>query len=121
MSNKEPQLADLTEDFYAEDPKLGDIVFLRNNFEDATVRGPITGIRRFHPHRGLDAENNYEVVIYQRLKIKVAGIKQWLLIEDGNDAWEIESVVSGPEYNKLPATVVVEQIVDEMNEDEDEL
>lgn len=121
MSKKEPQLADLTEDFYAEDPKLGEIVFLRSNFEDAIVRGPVTAIKRFHPHRGLDAENNYEVVIYHRLKIRVAGIKQWLLIEDGNDGWEIESVVSGPEFNKLPANVVVEQIVDQISEDEDEL
>lgn len=123
MTDNASDLANLTHDYYQDDPQLGDIVFLRSNFEDATIRGVVTGVRRFHPHRGLDAENNYEVVIYQRLKIRVAGIKQWLLLEDTNNGWEVTDTLRGPQFNKLEPRVVIESFVDDINNErtDDEL
>ena len=91
--------------FYAEDPELGDIVFLKNTFEDATIRGEVVGLERHTPHRGLNPDRSYEVVIYHGLSIKVAGIDQWLDTAD----WEITDKLSGWEYKKLPPEVVLQR------------
>jgi hypothetical protein len=95
-------IADELVNFYAEDPQLGDIVFLKNNFEDATIRGEVVGIERVIPHRGLNPDRSYEVVIYHGLMLKIAGIEQWLDTED----WEITDKLTGWEYKKLPPEVV---------------
>lgn len=118
MEENPKELAEMTSDYYQDDPQLGDIVFMKHNFEDVTLRAPVTAIKRYHPHRGLDADGNYEVVIYTRLKIKVAGVKDWLLLDDSNQGWEITDTLSGADYNKLEPTVVAESLLDEI-EDED--
>jgi hypothetical protein len=116
---REPELAELTSDYYAEDPQLGDIVFLKHNFEDSSLRSVITGLKRTRPQRGLEADKSYEVVLYQGLKIKVAGLKEWLRLDDSTSGWEITDTLRGAEYNKLEPTVVVESIFDE-NQTEEE-
>lgn len=90
--------------FYAGDPELGDIVFLKNTFEDATIRGEVVGLERHQPQRGLNPDRSYEVVIYSGLLIKVAGIDQWLDTAD----WEITDKLSGWDYKKLPPEVVLQ-------------
>lgn len=97
-------IADELVNFYAEDPQLGDIVFLKNTFEDATIRGEVVGLERQHPQRGLNPDRSYEVVIYQGLSIKIAGIDQWLDTEE----WEITDKLTGWEYKKLPPEVVLQ-------------
>jgi hypothetical protein len=88
--------------FYAEDPQLGDIVFLKNTFEDATIRGEVVGIERVTPHRGLNPDRTYEVVVYHGIMLKIAGIDEWLDPAD----WEITDKLTGWEYKKLPPEVV---------------
>lgn len=99
--------------FYAEDPQLGDIVFLKNTFEDATIRGEVVGIERVTPHRGLNPDRSYEVVVYHGLLLKIAGINEWLDTED----WEITDKLTGWQYKKLPPEVVASSL--EQNEDND--
>lgn len=98
-------IADELVDFYAEDPQLGDIVFLKNTFEDVTIRGEVVGLEHHQPHRGLNPDRTYEVVIYHGLLIKVAGIDQWLDTAD----WEITDKLTGWEYKKLPPEVVLQR------------
>lgn len=117
MEDEPIELAQLTEDYYTDDPKLGDIVFLRHNFEDATLRAPVTGVKRYGAQRGLDATGGYEIVLYNRLKIKVAGVKEWLKIDDSNDGWEVTDTLTGAEYNKLEPTVVAETLIDEIEDE----
>ena len=97
-------IADELNAFYDEDPALGDIVFLKNNFEDASIRGEVVGLERVRPHRGLNPDRSYEVVVYHGLLIKVAGIDIWLDTQD----WEITDKLTGWEYKKLPPEVVAQ-------------
>lgn len=105
------QITDDLVDFYAADPNLGDIVFMKNNFEDVSIRGEVVGLERIAPNRGLNPDRTYEVVIYTGLLLKVAGIDIWLdTIE-----WEITDKLTGWEYKKLPPEVVLQN-----NEDDEE-
>ena len=96
------QIIDELANFYAEDPQLGDILFIKNNFEDVSLRGEVVGLERCHPHRGLNPDRTYEIVIYHGLLIKLAGIEQWLDTED----WTITDKLSGWQYKMLPPEVV---------------
>lgn len=97
------------ESFYAEDPQLGDILFIKNDFEDVSLRGEVVGLERHIPHRGLNPDKTYEVVIYHGLLIKLAGIDQWF----DTDEWTVTDKLSGWEYKKLPPEVVAQRIEEE--------
>lgn len=107
------QITDDLVDFYSADPNLGDIVFMKNNFEDASIRGEVVGLERIAPNRGLNPDRTYEVVIYTGLLLKVAGFDQWL----DTSEWEITDKLSGWEYKKLPPEVVLQNHED--NEEND--
>lgn len=107
-------LIDELKGYYSEDPNLGDIVFLKNKFEDVSVRGEIVGLNRKHPNRALAPDHSFEVVLYQDLEIRVAGFYQWF---DTNE-WEITDRLTGWEYKKLHPEVVLERTIENI-EDED--
>lgn len=94
------------EDFYANDPQLGDMVFLKNNFDDTTIRGEVVGIERTQPNRGLSPDRSYEVVMYTGLYLKIGGIDLWLDFEE----WTVTDILRGAEYKKLPPEVVKPEI-----------
>jgi len=111
----EENLENIVESYYAEDPQVGDMVFLKNNFEDCTIRGELVGVTRHTPQRGLSPEGDYEVVLYTGLDLRIAGWPMWLSL----DEWEITDTLRGAEYKKLPPDVVVEKLIDEIDEEED--
>lgn len=104
-------IADELTAFYDEDPSLGDIVFLKHTFEDSSIRGEVVGLERTSPHRGLNPDHSYEVVVYHGLLIKVAGIENWLDTQE----WEITTKLTGWEYKKLPPEVVMNSLDEENN------
>jgi hypothetical protein len=102
-------IADELTAFYDDDPTLGDIVFLKHTFEDSSIRGEIVGLERVTPHRGLNPDRSYEVVVYHGLLVKVAGIDIWLDTQE----WEITDKLTGWEYKKLPPEVVMNSLDEE--------
>ena len=100
--------ADDIEDYYSEDPQLGDMVFLKNNFDDTTIRGEVTGINRSAAQRGLHPDGHYEVVLYSQLAIKIGGLEEWISLEE----WEVTDTLRGLEFRKLPPGKVIESLTD---------
>lgn len=122
---KQPEeLIDLLDTYYQDDPRVGDLVVLRHTFEHSSLAGIVTGLKRSHPHRGYDPDNDYEVVVYQEYAIKIAGIKGWLKIGP-EESWDLVAVIEDRELYKMPADVVLKSNVDEFinqtEEDTDEL
>lgn len=105
-------LEGVLESYYAEDPKLGDMVFLKGRFEDTTIRGEVIGMRRSQPQRALNPNGTFEIVLYPALEIMIGAIEVWLDLED----WEITDTLSGIQYKKLPPDVVAKK----MQENDDE-
>lgn len=124
MSEEPEQLMDMWADFYNDDPKVGDIVLIRHNFEHCNIAGEVVGMRRFHPHRGYDPAHEYELVVYQEVAIKLAGIKGWFKIGVDHN-WSLVQILDDPEYRKLGADVVlaskVEDFIAATEEEDDEL
>lgn len=124
MENPDQKLIDLMDTFYEDDPKVGDVVLVRHNFENLNIAGEIVGLQRSHPHRGYDPDGDYEVVVYHRFKLRFAGIKQWLKIGEDHD-WTLVQILDEKEFKKLSPDVVLRSQVDEFinqtEEDEDEL
>jgi len=110
--DKGADLDQVLADYYIADPKLGDMVFLKNNFEDTTIRGEIVAMRRSQPQRALNPDGTFEIVMYPRLEISVGAIDLWLDLED----WEITDTLTGIEYKKLPPGVVMGRLNDEDEE-----
>ena len=106
-------LDEVMESYYEADPQLGDVVFLKNNFEDSTIRGEVVGLWRRDPQRGLDPSQQFEIIMYSGLWVMIAGNENWLDLED----WTVTDTLRGMQYKKLPPEVV--KAVDE-REDEDE-
>lgn len=120
---KEPELIDVLDTFYEEDPVVGDVVLIRHNFENLNVAGEIVAMKRSHPHRGYDPVGDYEVVVYHAYKIQFPGIKQWFKIGD-DEEWSLVMILDEKEYKKLSADVVLQSKVDDLIQesgDDDEL
>lgn len=113
--NDDPTLDEIMESYYDADPQMGDVVFLKNNFEDSTIRGEVVGLWRREPQRGLDPSQQFEIVMYSALWVMIAGNNNWLDLEE----WTITDTLRGMQYKKLPPEVVMDKVVDEMD-DEDE-
>jgi len=110
----EPQeLVDILDTYYEGDPKVGDVVMLRHRFEHTSIAGQVTGLSRHHAHRGYDPENDYEIVVYQEYKLKLAGIKGWLGVSE-EEEWEVTEVMDGKEWHKLKPDVVLQSSVDDL-------
>lgn len=96
------ELINAVANFYDNDPQLGDMVFLQNKFDNTTVRGEVVGLERINAQRGLSENQDYEVVLYTGLLIKIGGLDLWLDFED----WSVTDFLRGAEYKKLPPEVV---------------
>ena len=110
--NMDQDLEQILESYYQDDPSLGNMVFLKNKFEDTTIRGEIIGMRRSQPQRALNPNGTFEIVLYPHLEIMVGGLDYWLDLED----WEITDTLTGAAYKKLPPEVVTQWL----EEDEDD-
>lgn len=99
------------EDFYSDDPIVGDMVFLKHKFEDVSIRGQLIGLERTFPTRGLSPDKSYEMLLYTGLRLKLGGVYDWFDMED----WEITDVLRGTEYHKLPPERVKPTIEGEDN------
>lgn len=114
------ELVEILDTYYDEDPKVGDLVLLRHTFEHTSIAGLVTALKRTHPHRGYDPDNDYEIVVYQEYRIQLAGIKGWLRIGP-EENWDLVAIIDDKEMYKMPADVVLKGKVDEfINEAEEE-
>lgn len=117
------ELIDVLDTFYESDPKVGDIVMIRNNFENTHIVGELIGMMRDHGHRGYEPNGDYEVILYHEMSLKFGGMKKWFKIGE-DEAWSIVSILEDKEFKKLGADVVLKSTVDEFinrEDDEDEL
>jgi hypothetical protein len=88
------------------------MVFLKNKFEDTTIRGEVVGMRRSQPQRALNPNGSFEIVLYPQLDLMVGGLDYWLDLND----WEITDTLTGIEYKKLPPEVVIQRLAEEDDE-----
>lgn len=99
MRKDEKEIRNLFNEFYAEDPQVGDWVILKNTYTETVITGEIVGIRRYAPARGFQDEAEFEFVIYHGLKIKIASIQGWFDIASN---WAVLNIMSDFEHKKLP-------------------
>jgi hypothetical protein len=113
MENAE-RLIDVLDTFYSEEPKVGQVVMVRHNFENTNIAGEIVALERTTPHRGYDPNGDYEVVVYHGYKLKFAGLRsKWLTVgEDEN--WSLVTILTDKEYHKLNPDVVLPRKVDDL-------
>jgi hypothetical protein len=110
--NVDQELEDLLESYYSEDPQLGDIVFLKHGFDDSSLRGEVTGLRRHTPQRSLNVNGSFEIILYSGLDIMIGGLETWLDLSE----WEITDKLRGSQYKKLPPEIVRQVLDDEDSE-----
>jgi hypothetical protein len=99
VKKEEKEIRSLFNEFYAEDPRVGDWVILKNTYTETVITGEIVGIRRYAPARGFQEEAEFEFVIYHGLKIKISSIQGWFDIANN---WEVLNIMSEFEHKKLP-------------------
>ena len=99
MSKAEKEIRSLFDEFYAEDPQVGDWVILKNTYTETVVTGEIVGLRRYAPARGFQDEAQFEFVIYHGIRIKISSIRGWFDIADN---WAVLNIMRDFEHKKLP-------------------
>ena len=97
-SKDEGEIRDLFEEFYGEDPQVGDWVIIQNTYTETIITGEVVGIKRYAPARGFREEAEFEFIIYHGLKIRISSIKGWF---DTADNWAILNIMSDFEHKKL--------------------
>lgn len=108
------QLIDVLDTFYEDEPKVGQVVLLRHNFENTNIAGEIVALERAHPHRGYDPNGDYEVVVYHSYKVKFAGLRrEWLKVGEDRD-WTLVQILTDREFHKLSPDVVLPSKVDDL-------
>ena len=111
---KPEQLIDVLNTFYEEEPKVGQVVMVRHNFENTNIAGEIVALERTAPHRGYDPNGDYEVVVYHRYKLKFAGLRsKWLSIGE-DESWSLVTILTDRDYHKLNPDVVLPRKVDDL-------
>jgi hypothetical protein len=115
--NQPEQLIDVLDTFYEGEPKVGQVVLIRHNFENTNIAGEIVALERTHAHRGYDPNGDYEVVVYHSYKIKFAGLRsKWLTIGE-EEKWTLVQILAEKEYHKLNPDVVLPRKVDDFIQD----
>lgn len=99
MKKEEKEIRDLFDEFYAEDPQVGNWVILKNTYTETVITGEVTGVRRYAPARGFNEDVQFEFIIYHGLKIKISSIKGWFDIANN---WAVLNIMDDFEHKKLP-------------------
>lgn len=107
------ELVDILDTFYEEEPKVGQIIMLRHNFENLNMAGEVVALERTHPHRGYEPNGDYEVVVYHQYKVKLAGLRKWMKVGEGRD-WSLVTILEEKTYHKLNPDVVLPSKVDDL-------
>jgi hypothetical protein len=108
------QLIDVLDTFYEDEPKVGQVVMVRHNFENTNIAGEVVALERIRPHRGYDPTGDYEVVVYHAYKLKFAGLRsKWLTVGE-EENWTLVTILTDKEYHKLNPDVVLPRKVDEV-------
>lgn len=116
------ELVDILDTFYEEEPKVGQIIMLRHNFENLNMAGEVVALERTNPHRGYEPNGDYEVVVYHQYKVKLAGLRKWMKVGEGRD-WSLVTILDEKSYYKLNPDVVLPAKVDDLiatTKDEDD-
>jgi hypothetical protein len=100
VKNEEKEIRSLFNEFYAEDPEVGDWVIIKNTYTETVITGEVVGVKRYAPARGFQEEAEFEFIIYHGLQLKIGSIRGWFNIET-ND-WAILNIMSDFEHKKLP-------------------
>ena len=98
MKKEETEIRNLFNDFYAEDPQVGDWVILKNTYTETVITGEVVGIRRYAPARGFQEQAEFEFIIYHGIKIKISSVQGWF---DTANNWAVLNIMSDFEHKKL--------------------
>jgi hypothetical protein len=98
VKKEEKEIRALFNEFYAEDPQVGDWVILKNTYTETVITGEVVGIRRYAPARGWQEAAEFEFVIYHGLKIKISSVRGWF---DVANNWAVLNIMSDFEHKKL--------------------
>ena len=107
------ELVDILDTFYEEEPKVGQIIMLRHNFENLNMAGEVVALERTHAHRGYEPNGDYEVVVYHQYKVKLAGLRKWMKVGEGRE-WALVTILDEKNYYKLNPDVVLPSKVDDL-------
>jgi hypothetical protein len=100
VKKEEKEIRNLFNEYYAEDPEVGDWVIIKNNYTETVITGEVIGVRRYAPARGFQEEAEFEFIIYHGLKIKISSVQGWFDIE--TNGWAILNIMPDFEHKKLP-------------------
>ncbi len=100
MKKEEKEIRNLFNEYYAEDPEVGDWVIIKNTYTETVITGEVVGVKRYAPARGFQEAAEFEFIIYHGLQLKIGAIKGWFDIE--TNGWAVLNIMTDFEHKKLP-------------------
>ncbi len=100
MNEEEKEIRSLFNEYYSEDPQVGDWVIIKNIYTETVITGEVVGVKRYAPARGFREDAEFEFIIYHGLRLKIGSIRGWFDIE--TNSWAVLNIMTDFEHKKLP-------------------